>query len=214
MVRLMRWGLLIGLFFCGLSFVVGLFVGGVDWGWRLEGHTSEVAFWSMIGGWLSGVATLFAVIVSLWMAYQASQNNVEKILITVEPLRSESVNGTKDYSVIKVKNLKPLDAPLMNIFIQIDSMALTLEHVNLGIQNLPYTLHFQGEEWQFETKIGLSIGWRSIFQLLSYSKQPISFKKGYFIIETAMKQHRVKIPKEILYEIKRNNSLWKEEYDA
>ncbi|EHN8842025.1 hypothetical protein [Enterobacter hormaechei] len=192
----MRWGLLIGLFFCGLSFVIGLFVGGVDWGWRLTGHASEVAFWSMIGGWLSGVATLFAVIVSLWMAYQASQNNAEKILISVEPLTKQFGMGDSVFSVIKVKNLKPIDTPIMKLMMQIDGVSADLTIAGLQREVLPYTLHQQGELWQFETNLTTSLGWTSIFETLSHEHPP-KFKKCYFIVETAMRQHRVKIPNEL-----------------
>lgn len=208
----MRWGLLIGLFFCGLSFVVGLFVGGVDWGWRLTGHASEVAFWSMIGGWLSGVATLFAVIVSLWMAYQASQNNVEKILISVDPLSNQYGFGDAVFSVIKIKNLKPIDTPLIKLIIQIDGMTADLAPAGSQDIRLPYVLHQQGESWQFETNLTPSIGWTSIFEKLSQGQQ-LRFRKCYFIVETAMRQHRVKIPNEILIRlIKMDESIrdWKE----
>ncbi|ENZ5474754.1 MULTISPECIES: hypothetical protein [Enterobacter cloacae complex] len=210
----MRWGLLIGLFFCGLSFVIGLFVGGVEWEWRLSGHSSEVAFWSMLGGWLSGFATLFAVIVSLWMAYQASQNNVEKIHISVDPLRKQYGMGDAVFSVIKIKNLKPIDTPLMKLMIQIDGVTADLAPAGLQNIKLPYTLHQQGESWQFETNITpSSMGWTSIFQTLSVGRQ-LRFRKCYFIVETAMRQHRVKIPNEILIRlIKIDESVrdWKEE---
>lgn len=193
----MRWGLLIGLFFCGLSFIIGIFVGGVEWGWRLSGHSSEVAFWSMLGGWLSGFATLFAVIVSLWMAYQASQNNVEKIHISVDPLKKQHGMGAEVFSVIKIKNLKPIDTPLMKLMIEIDGASADIRVAGLQLINLPHTLHQQGELWHFETNLIPSVGWMSIFETLSLERPP-KFKKCYFIVETAMSKHRVKITKELV----------------
>ena len=157
---------------------------------------------------------LVIVIVSLWMAYQASQNNVEKIHISVDPLRKQYGMGDAVFSVIKIKNLKPIDTPLMKLMIQIDGVTADLAPAGLQNIKLPYTLHQQGESWQFETNITpSSMGWTSIFQTLSVGRQ-LRFRKCYFIVETAMRQHRVKIPNEILIRlIKIDESVrdWKEE---
>lgn len=195
----MRW-LWIGLCFCGFSFALGFFLGGIDWTWRLADHTSAVAFWSMIGSWLSGFATFLAVIVSLWMAYQASQINVEKILIAVEPLRNEASCNAAFYTGVKVKNLKPIDTPLNQIMMEIDGATVDLTPVRLREGFLPATLKKQGEQWEFYTDLAISMGWQSVLEIIS-RERPLKFKKGYFIIETAMQQHKVKIPKDIFKRI-------------
>ncbi|MEA5217271.1 hypothetical protein [Enterobacter cloacae] len=193
----MNWKLVGVVSLCFLMFVIGLFVGGIDWSWMKQSHNPEVAFWTMLGGWVSGVATLAAVVVSMAVAYQASQGNVEKIEISVEPLRNQFGIGGSVFSVIKVKNLKPLDTPLMKLILQVDGVSADLTVAGLQRNNLPYTLHHQGELWKFETNLIPSIGWTSIFMTLSLERPP-KFKKCYFIVETAMGQHRIKVTKELI----------------
>lgn len=53
----------------------------------------------------------------------------------------------------------------------------------------------------YETHLVPSAGWLSVFSSLAQQKI-IKFKSGYFIVETALKQHRLKIPKEMLSDIK------------
>ncbi|MCM7565641.1 hypothetical protein [Enterobacter asburiae] len=193
----MNWKLVGVVSLCFLMFVIGLLVGGIDWSWMKGSHNSEVAFWTMLGGWVSGVATLAAVVVSMTVAYQASQGNVEKIEISVEPLRNEFGIGDRVFCVIKVKNLKPLDTPLMKLILQVDGVSADLTVAGLQQKNLPYTLHQQGELWKFETNLTPSIGWMSIFTTLS-PERPSKFKKCYLIVETAMGQHRIKVNKELI----------------
>lgn len=193
----MNWKLVGVVSLCFLMFVIGFLVGGIDWSWMKESHTSEVAFWSMLGGWVSGVATLAAVIVSMTVAYQASQGNVEKIEISVELLRNQFGIGDSPFCVIKVKNLKPLDTPLMKLFLQVDGVSADLTVAGQQRNNLPYTLHQQGELWRFETILSPSMGWTSIFTTLSLERAP-KFNKCYFIVETAMGQHRIKVNKQLI----------------
>lgn len=195
----MRWVILIS--FCVLSFVVGYMFGSINWQWMKEGHNNEVAFMAMVGGWISGLATLAAVIVSLWMAYQASQNNVEKILIEYKPVRVENCSGTSITHKLAVKSLRSVITPIMKFSIQIDGVEVDLAPVQMGRVVLPYTLHQQGEEWKFETYFALTVGWMSVFQTLT-SQGDLKFKKGYFIVETAMRSHRKKIPNALLNELK------------
>lgn len=196
----MRWSILIVFCACALSFCVGFFLGGSSWSWIDGGHSSEVAFWAMVGGWVSGTATLAAVLVSLWMAYQASQSTVEKILLTVSVIKKQFTHRGPLSFHIHVKNMKPIDTPLMKLLIQIDDAVDDLAPVRMDGIPLPYTLHQLGEQWKYGMELTPSIGWASIFENLSRGK-PLKFKTGFFILETAMRKHRVKIPKEIFQKL-------------
>lgn len=46
----MGWRLVGVILLCILTFIAGLMVGGIDSSWMNSGHSSEVAFWSMLGG--------------------------------------------------------------------------------------------------------------------------------------------------------------------
>lgn len=196
----MRWSLLIGFCLCVLSFFVGFFFGGASWLRMGVGSANDIAFWSMVGGWVSGIATFAAVIVSLWMAYQASQSSVEKIQLTTSSLKKKYGFGDPILLEIYVKNMKPVVTPLEKLLIQVDDAVADLAPVRIRGTPLPYTLHQQGEQWQFDLEIRPMIGWTSILEIMSREK-PLKFKTGYFIVETAMKQHRVKMTQEILEKI-------------
>lgn len=67
-------------------FVLGLWLGSLQAEWSKPENASAVAYLSMIGGWVSGIATSLAVIISLYATYQASQSNVEKVQIKLESI--------------------------------------------------------------------------------------------------------------------------------
>lgn len=205
----MNWKVIGVVFLCVLVFLIGFFLGGFRWEWAQEKHSSDVALWSMLGGWVSGLATLSAVIVSMWMAYQASQAGLEKLDLIVKPLISINGLGDKTNSQIVVKSVRAVTTPIIRVLIQIDGVndVVDITAVNENSINLPYTLHQLGEKYEFKFDLFLSIGWSSALIELSQNGEP-TFKKGCFIIETAMKQHRVRIPTEIL---ERLNSLYKKE---
>ncbi|EOZ9397512.1 hypothetical protein ACOTXN_04665 [Enterobacter cloacae complex sp. IR53043] len=197
----MGWRLVGVILLCILTFIAGLMVGGIDSSWMNSGHSSEVAFWSMLGGWVSGIATVAAVIVSLFMAYLASQANVEKIKMIFTPKGHNQFGDYVFKNSLTIKNLSAVNTPIMKFFIQIDGAYADLYPTQMGIFQLPYTLQQQGESWVYETHLVPSAGWVSVFSSLAQQKI-IKFKSGYFIVETALKQHRLKIPKEMLSDIK------------
>ncbi|WP_447840773.1 hypothetical protein [Enterobacter ludwigii] len=197
----MSWKLVGVISLCFLMFIAGLMVGGIDSSWMNKGYESKVAFWSMLGGWVSGVATVAAVIVSLFMAYLASQTNVEKIKMTFMPKGHDYLGEFSYINSLTIKNLSPVTTPIIKILIQIDGAYADLYPTQMNHFQLPYTLQQQGESWVYETHLVPSMGWVSVLTSLSQQKD-LKFKSGFFVIETALKQHRLKIPKGMLLDIK------------
>lgn len=181
-----------------LSFGFGLLIGGVDWGWMHKSASNEVAFWSMLGGWLSGVATLFAVIVSLVLAFQASQNNTEQIAINVDPIKDNS-----GLTAINFKNLRSITTPLLKIYLHLDGAKDNAEinHLKYCGDKFPWTFQQLGESYRFEFYIDSLANFRHVYEKISSSGYP-TFKKGHYIIETAMKRYKVSLPKDHLKRLK------------
>ncbi|WP_297120716.1 hypothetical protein [uncultured Enterobacter sp.] len=209
----MSWKLVGVFFLCIFMFVLGLLVGGVDFSLMKEGHGSEVAFWSMLGGWVSGIATVAAVIVSLYLAYQASQAGVEKLEIsfdhifqTLSSKRSKKM-GPDDLVNIKVKNMRSVTAAILNIYMEIEGVNDRIRISNLKQNGLPipYILHHIGERWEFAFSISTSNRLDITLLNLKSEGEP-TFRKGSFIIETAMNQYTLKMQPDLL-------ALLKERYE-
>ncbi|EKM5761148.1 hypothetical protein ACTV2B_004052 [Cronobacter turicensis] len=197
----MRWGLIFCFGLCALSFALGFYAGAVDWSWMKSGHNEQVAFLAMVGGWVSGLATTAAVIVSLWMAYQASQNNVEKIDIKFFGIGDVYSGERCVMPTIVVTNLRPVVTPLMRLTIQVNSLELDLSPMQMGNARLPYTLHQQGERWFYETYFTRTHAWIDFYQMLFFSRNT-DLKKGFLVVETALRQHRIKLPKKMIESLK------------
>ncbi|ENQ3208114.1 hypothetical protein ACEOXE_000850 [Enterobacter hormaechei] len=209
----MSWKLVGVFFLCIFMFVLGLLVGGVDFSLMKEGHGSEVAFWSMLGGWVSGIATVAAVIVSLYLAYQASQAGVEKLEISFDHIfqtlsgkRSKKL-GPDDLVNIKVKNMRSVTAAILNIYMEIEGVNDRIRISNLKQNGLPipYTLHHIGERWEFAFSISTSNRLDITLLNLKSEGEP-TFRKGSFVIETAMNQYTLKMQPDLL-------ALLKERYE-
>ncbi|CAM6490952.1 hypothetical protein CISECK367B_20465 [Citrobacter sedlakii] len=201
----MSWKLVGVFFLCIFMFVLGLLVGGVDFSLMKEGHGSEVAFWSMLGGWVSGIATVAAVIVSLYLAYQASQAGVEKLEISFDHI-FQTLSGKRskrlspdDLVNIKVKNMRSVTAAILEVYMKIEGVDEPIKITNWkqGGLPIPYTLHHIGEKWEFAFSISNSS--RLDISLLNLkSEGEPTFKKGNFIIETAMNQYSLKMQADLL----------------
>lgn len=201
----MNWKLVGVVSLCFLMFVIGLLVGGIDWSWMKESHNSEVAFWTMLGGWVSGIATLAAVVVSMSVAYQASQAGVEKLELSFDHIFG-TLSGTRskklsrnDVANIKVKNMRSVTAAIMEVYMKIEGIDDPIKITNWkqGGLPIPYTLHHIGEKWEFAFSISNS-SWldRTLLNLRSQGEP--TFRKGIFIIETAMNQYTLKMQADLL----------------
>lgn len=205
----MSWKLVGVFFLCIFMFVLGLLVGGVDFSLMKEGHGSEVAFWSMLGGWVSGIATVAAVVVSMFLAYQASQAGVEKIEISFDHIFA-TLSGKRsrklsqgDVVNIKVKNLRSVTVAILEVYMEIEGVNERIKISNLKQQGLdiPYTLHHIGEKWEFAFSISTSSRLDTTLLNLKTQGQP-TFRKGVFIIETAMNQYKLKMQEDLLAVLK------------
>ncbi|EKL2976516.1 hypothetical protein PQ364_004374, partial [Salmonella enterica] len=89
-------------------FVLGLWLGSIQAEWSKPEHKDAVAYLTMLGGWVSGIATSFAVIISLYATYQSSQNNIEKLTLSYKSYPSD--NNENHCAVVEVKNMRSIPA--------------------------------------------------------------------------------------------------------
>lgn len=178
-------------------FVMGLWLGSIQTEWAKPENKDAVAYLAMIGGWVSGIATSIAVIISLYATYQASQSNVENVQLSFE--RIPALNKEDECTNIVVKNMKPVSVHILKVFIAVDGSKVSadISRLKRGGYSMPHTLHQTGEKWEFAFYTHYSPQWALIFSQLD-SGGALRFKKGFFIIETAMKQYRLKMPDDFL----------------
>ncbi len=194
-----------GLIFLGLLiFATGFSLGGLDWSWMSGGHANQVAFWAMLGGWVSGLATLAAVAVSMIVAYQASQAGVEKLRLFFSHIYiNNSVEKHQtltelDCVNIKVINERNVTAQIVRIYMVIDNIApLDIGFMKHGGHGIPHTLEKVGSVWEFAFSLQ---NLNRIENALLYFKRigNPKFETGFFVIETTMKQYRLKMTKDLL----------------
>ncbi|WP_342323490.1 hypothetical protein AAEY27_03255 [Kosakonia sp. BYX6] len=193
----MHWKIITFIMTGVFIFVLGLWLGSFQTEWAKPENKDAVAYLAMIGGWVSGMATLFAVIISLYASYQASQSNVEQVQLSLEVIPAIDKNdiGTN----IIVKNMKPITVHILKIFIAIDGSKASAEISDLkrGGGPIPHALYQLGEKWEFAFYTHYSPQWAAIFSKLE-SGGGLTFKKGFFIIESAMRQYRLKMPSDLL----------------
>lgn len=191
-------------------FVLGLWLGSLQAEWSKPENASAVAYLSMIGGWVSGIATSLAVIISLYATYQASQSNVEKIHLQLKtiPEKFWQDESTK----IIVKNMCPVAVHILKIFITVDGSKTStdISFIKRGEDPIPHALYQLGEKWEFSFNTNSSAQWASIFTKLERGGQP-SFKSGFFILESAMKQYRLEMSEHFLSLIRSRYETFKAE---
>ncbi|EMR4173252.1 TPA: hypothetical protein ACN6VW_000282 [Serratia marcescens] len=187
------------LLICVFIFLLGFFLGGVHWEWaRSPNYSTNVAFWGMIGGWLSGFATLAAVIVSLYMAYQASQAGVENLQISLDSIVKESY-GDDHKVVLNIKSLRNVRAEVSHVRLLIDNApyAISLNGVYAGGAKWPIFLERTGQVVKFDFNLNAGVLWWPIFSAFD-RRGDFKFKKGFFIVETTMKKYKVAVPRVFL----------------
>lgn len=195
------WGYHMNLKFFGiiilsaLMFVLGFFLGGFNWGWADKNHAGEVALWSMLGGWLSAIATLLAVLVSLYMAYQATQNENEKIRVThgisVDVTHGKGVNCN-----LIIQNMRNMTVNITGVFFSLGgtSARCSLDKV-IGHHDI--TLSYKGEIKSVKFTIDSGVAWWSTYALFDMNKN-IDFKKGKLFITTNLNTYEFDLPKAYL----------------
>ena len=193
----MLWKIITLVLISVFIFVLGLWLGSIQAEWASSEHSNAVAYLAMIGGWVSGIATSIAVIISLYATYQASQNNVEKLSLVYKPYLS---NDLENYCAnVEVKNLRPVTAHIQDFCIEISGLDGEVNISKLKSGGLPvkHSLHKLGEVWEFAFFPSTI---NSTLRLYSNpeGKGVPTFKKGSFIVKTTMNEYRLNMPKELL----------------
>ncbi|QFZ67664.1 hypothetical protein [Klebsiella quasipneumoniae] len=180
---------------CILMFTLGFFIGGFKWEWAESKHTSEVALWAMLGGWLSAFATLVAVMVSLFMAYQAVQSEIEKIRV-IHGISGVVSNGKGVNCSLTIQNMRNLRVNITGIYFSLgkSSGRYSLEKT---VQLNNVSLSHKGERAAFCFVIDSGVTWWGIYSLFDKDEK-INFKKGKIFITTDLNTYEFKLPNHYL----------------
>lgn len=178
-------------------FVLGLWLGSIQAEWSKPEHKDAVAYLTMIGGWVSGIATSVAVIISLYATYQSSQNNVEKLTLSYKPY--PSVNDENYCANVEVKNMRSVPAHIQEFCLEISGVDghLNINRLKANGLQIPYSLYQIGEIWEFAFYPSASLKNMKFYNELSVKGSP-TFKSGFFVVKTSMKQYKLSIPKVLL----------------
>ncbi|GHK40285.1 hypothetical protein KPZU07_10700 [Klebsiella pneumoniae] len=176
-------------------FTLGFFIGGFKWEWAESKHTSEVALWAMLGGWLSAFATLVAVMVSLYMAYQAVQSEIEKIRV-IHGISGVVSNGKGVNCSLTIQNMRNLRVNITGIYFSLgkSSGRYSLEKT---VQLNNVSLSHKGERAAFCFVIDSGVTWWGIYSLFDKDEK-INFKKGKIFITTDLNTYEFKLPNHYL----------------
>lgn len=178
-------------------FVLGLWLGSIQTEWAKPEHKDAVAYLAMIGGWVSGIATSIAVVISLHATYQSSQNNIEKVALTFKPYPGD---GKESYCAnIEVKNMRSVPAHIQEFCLEISGVdgQFNINQLKAGGLPLPYSLYQVGEQWEFAFYPYVNMTNLKFYEKLNASGTP-TFRRGFFVIKTSMKQYKLKMPKNLL----------------
>lgn len=179
-----------------LIFLAGYFFGSVSLAWTSPKYASTVAFWAMIGGWLSSILTFIAVAVSLFMAYQATQNDKEKILLKTK-MTGKSLFGDSWNVSIEIINLRAIHTKVEDVYLVIDSeKPIHIGHLLEG-RAVPFQLTFKGEMVRLKLTIDAGNHWWPIFRQLDESND-LKFRKGFYLIQTPLQTYKVPLSDEVL----------------
>ncbi|WP_455871613.1 hypothetical protein [Serratia proteamaculans] len=179
-----------------LLFILGFFFGGVDWDLAAPERATKVAFWTMLGGWVSGFSTLAAVVVSLYMAYTATQNTVEKLHISLAEFKEHYPHSDESFVRLVFKNLRNVRAEIINVGVQFDKMTdyVSIRNLKSGGPQIPHTLEKTGEALDFYLHVNSSMLWWGVFDQLDGP----TFSNGFFVVETTMKRYELKMAPSVL----------------
>ncbi|EOV8465178.1 hypothetical protein ACOSC7_003410 [Escherichia coli] len=184
-------------------FVLGLWLGSIQAEWSKPEHKDAVAYLTMIGGWVSGIATSIAVIVSLYATYQSSQNNIEKLALFYKPYLSD--NNENYCANVEVKNMRSVSAHIQEFCLEISGVDghININKLKANGLRIPYSLCQIGEVWEFAFYPAASQKNMKFYHELSVNGSP-TFRSGFFVVKTSMKQYKLRIPKVLLRMMKAN----------
>lgn len=176
-----------------LLFSLGFIIGGVHW----NIPEKEVGFWAMIGGWVSGIATLAAVAVSLYMANESLKSSEEQLHVSLDDIHTSPINPEETLIELMVKSVHNVRARVTDIGVQLgkNKEYFSLYPLRAGGQPPPYAFEGKGDALLFSFNINTSYRNWYIFEKLKAGP----LKQGFFIVETTMKRYELKMTsKELL----------------
>ncbi|HHC0157098.1 TPA: hypothetical protein ACOR94_000532 [Salmonella enterica] len=178
-------------------FVLGLWLGSIQAEWSKPEHKDAVAYLTMLGGWVSGIATSFAVIISLYATYQSSQNNIEKLTLSYKSYPSD--NNENHCAVVEVKNMRSIPAHIQEFCLEISGVdgCLNINKLKANGLPIPYSLYQIGEIWKFAFYPDAQQANMKFYHELSTKGSP-TFRSGFFVVKTSMKQYKLRIPEGLL----------------
>ncbi|CAH5902446.1 hypothetical protein RJO21_002744 [Enterobacter hormaechei] len=178
-------------------FALGLWLGSIQAEWSKPEHKDAVAYLAMIGGWVSGIATSIAVIISLYATYQSSQNNIEKLSLSYKPYPSD--NNESYCANVEVKNMRSVPAHIREFCIEVSGVGgqLNMNKLKANGLSIPYSLYQIGEIWEFAFYPDASQRNMKFYHELSVNGSP-TFRSGFFVVKTSMKQYKLRMPKVLL----------------
>lgn len=197
----MLWKIIICLLVGVCIFTLGLWVGSIESEWAKPEQKDAVAYLAMVGSWVSGIATSLAVIISLYATYQASQNTIEKLILTYKPMPGES---PENYCAnVEVKNLRNVPAHIQEFCLEISGANghFNINKLKANGLPIPFSLYQIGEKWEFPFYPSASQKNMRFYKELGDRGNP-DFRTGFFVVKTAMKQYKLKMPKELLEKMK------------
>ncbi|MBH2666748.1 hypothetical protein I5Q22_02960 [Serratia marcescens] len=188
-----------------LLFFIGFLLGGVDWGAEISSFDRKIAFWTMLGGWLSGLATLAAVIISLYMAYTAAQSVVEKINISLAEFVEDYPSPGESFVRLMFKNSHNVRAEIINVGVQFDKMTeyVSISNLKSGGYPIPHVLEKSGQVLEFFLYINASPILWEVFERM----EGVTFSKGFFVVETTMKIYELKMDSSVLSAFKKRYEM-------
>ncbi|WP_448669210.1 hypothetical protein [Enterobacter mori] len=194
---------------CVLMFLLGFLCGGFQLAWADKGHAEIVALWSMLGGWVSGLATLAAVAVSMWMAFHATQADVEKIEITTADIIKSPFGETYTLN-IRIKNLKNLKVKVtdLSMFIPEKSLNISLNHMfRQRLNDDSAVLKEKGDHLDLSLVIENNMEWAAVF--ISLRDEPeLKFEKLKLKVFTALRTYDIDLPKTLTPCVKGRFEAW------
>lgn len=183
-----------------LMFAVGYILGGINYSWTDVKYSPVVSFWAMVGGWVSGLATLAAVVVSLYIAFKSSQNEIEKIEIKYS-LSGKSEFGDTWSLTVDLINARNIHTSVTDVSLSIDDGKLININHLAKRQLLPYVFGFKGESAKFFLDIEGGEMWWPIFTRLE-EQDDLNFKKGSLVFKTNTRNYKILLNKEVVKIIK------------
>lgn len=193
-----------------LMFALGFFFGGVHWAWMAPGHADTIAFWSMLGGWVSGLATLAAVAISLMVAYHASRNNAEKLEVSVGRLViRQDLDDVRVY--ITVQSLRNIRAEVVDIrlIIKKKTNSVSLLVVLTSLRPLPNILEHIGENITYSIKYSISPLWGGIYDAIN-QQGGVEYRKTKIQVLTTMGEYTCILPRDSIIALKTKHNKYNE----